>query len=473
MTGQPVTGQPIGRAALRALLRDCLLLWGVDGQARWDGGDLLLTTAGQQVTIRRAGAADRPVRWLLQAGDAARLRPCLSITGLLTALRAALDAPAARRLRIAARPGTRPDLACPLAAAAPAPTVPLPPRAGPPPVLVVTGFLGSGKTTLIQRMLRNPGYAGTAVIVNEFGAVGLDHALIEGGSEVLLLPSGCLCCAVQGDLVTTLLDLYARREAGTAAFDRVVIETSGLADPAPILHTLMTDFRLARHYSIAGVLTLVDAVHGATTLPAHVEARRQLALASRILFTKTDAAEAGSALRGAVAALNADAPRTGVVFGAVLPDWLFAPGPVPGHDPRRHDSLGHDPARRPPAAQHTDGIGSFVLDLDTPVPAVALTLLLQALAEHAGDRLLRAKGLVQVAERPGQPALVQGVQHVFEVPVWLDRWPGLDPRTRLVFIAEAVPVHFPGRLLQAITAEVLDTAAPTHPGRPAPASRRP
>ncbi len=218
----------------------------------------------------------------------------------------------------------------------------------------------------------------------------------------------------------------------------------------------MTDARLARHYTLAGVLTLVDGVHGVTTLPGHVEARRQVALASRILFTKTDVAGAGPELCDAVAALNADAPRTGAAFGAVPPDWLFAPGLA----------LGQHPARHPPAAQHTGGIGSFVLALNALVPAVALTLLLQALAEHAGDRLLRVKGLVQVAERPAQPALVQGVQHVFEVPVWLDRWPDLDHGTRLAFIAEAVPPQFPGRLLQAITAEVLDTAARIPPPRP-------
>ena len=439
-----MTDQPVAPAALRALLQDCLLLWGADGRASWDGDDLLLTAAGRRVAVRRTGVANRPVRWFLRAGDAARLRPCLSITGLLAAVRAALDIPAATRLRIAAQPGIRSAPAC-----LPIPAVPAPIGARPP-VLVVTGFLGSGKTTLIQRMLRNPGYTGTAVIVNEFGAVGLDHALIEGGSEVLLLPSGCLCCAVQGDLVTTLLDLHARRTANAVAFDRVVIETSGLADPAPILHTLMTDARLARHYTVAGVLTLVDAVHGATTLPAHVEARRQVTLASRILFTKTDVAAAGPELYDAVAALNADAPRAIAAFGAVPSDWLFAPGPAMAKP---------DPARHPPTAQHTDGIGSFVLALDTPVPAVALTLLLQALAEHAGDRLLRVKGLVHVAERPAQPALVQGVQHVFEAPIWLDRWPDLDHGTRLVFIAEAVPPHFPGRLLQAIIGEVLDTAA--------------
>ncbi len=416
------------RDALRSLLNDCLLLWGVPAQATWED-DLL--AVGQGVAVRPATAAEQPMRWMLRRADG-RWRPAWSITGLLSAVRTALGVLPAARLRIAVVPdGTAP--------ATVVPAVDDPDRL---PVLVVTGFLGSGKTTMIQRLLRDPAYAGTAVIVNEFGAVALDHDLLESSNEVLLLPSGCLCCAVLGDLATTLLDLLGRRAAGSVAFDRVVIETSGLADPAPILHALMTDRRLARAYAVAGVAALVDAVHGAATLPAHVEAQRQAALASRIVVTKTDAAAPEAAL-AAARGLNPGAPWMAAAQGAVPPDWLFAPAPIllPGDAP---------------AGRHTDGIGSFDLTLDIPVPGVALTLLLQALAEQAGDRLLRVKGLVQVAELPDTPLLVQGVQHVFDPPVKLARWPDADRRTRLVFIAAGVPPHFPARLLAAITAEVDD-----------------
>src|SRR5580698_131024 len=165
------------------------------------------------------------------------------------------------------------------------------------PVSIVTGFLGSGKTTLIGRVLRDPAFARTAVIVNEFGEIGLDHELIASSDETLLaLTTGCLCCAVRSDLVATLLDLRTRREAGEIAFDRVLIETSGLADPAPILHALMTDRDIARHHVIDGIVTVVDALHGVTALARHPEARRQVALADRLLLSKTDLAEPSVAL---------------------------------------------------------------------------------------------------------------------------------------------------------------------------------
>jgi G3E family GTPase/ABC-type branched-subunit amino acid transport system substrate-binding protein len=440
-----VTGEPISRALLRSLLTDCLLLWGVDGRADWGGDALLLTTAaGQGAMVRPTTAAEHPARWMLcQPGG--RWRPSLSITGLLSALRSALGVPAASRMRIAPESGVAlPVLPTVTSAAADPSRLP---------VLIVTGFLGSGKTTLIQRLLRDPAYAGTAVIVNEFGAVALDHALLESSNEVLLLPSGCLCCAVLGDLATTLLDLYQRRAAGSVAFDRVVIETSGLADPVPILHALMTDVRLAHAYAVTGVVTLVDAVHGAATLPVHIEARRQVALASRIVVTKADVACVGADIIEAVAALNPGAPWTSAAQGVVPPAWLFAPAPVA---PPATASVG----------QHTNGIASFDLTLDAPVPAVALTLLLQALAEQAGDRLLRVKGLVRVAEWPDAPLLVQGVQHVFDAPVLLERWPDANRCTQLVFIAADVPRHFPARLLEAITTEVHDAIPEqSRPGR--------
>jgi G3E family GTPase len=361
------------------------------------------------------------------------------------------------------------------------------------PVSIVTGFLGSGKTTLIARLLRNPAFARTAVIVNEFGEIGLDHELIAASDESLLtLTTGCLCCAVRADLLATLLDLRARRDAGDIAYDRVLIETSGLADPAPILQALMNDRDVARDHAIDTMVTLVDAVHGDVALDRQVEARRQVALADRLLLTKTDVAGPADALCARLAALNPGAPLVTAISGDIAPDVVFTagdPAAVAGLDPsHRHCEERSDEAipgrgarfgrllrfarndsggERAPApspflrAAHSDGIATFSLVREDPLPALALTLWLEALAEHCGDRLLRMKGLVGIAEMPGQPAVIHGVRHVFAAPVWLDRWPGDDRRTRIVFITESVPRHFPARLLAAIEAEVADETSRT------------
>jgi len=433
--GHVIPGHVIPPALLRDLLRDSLALWGVAGEAGWDGDALRVAAAGRSFLVRAAGEADRPARWLL--ADAAAPdrppRPALSVTGLLGALRGRLVAPApVRRLRIAPRaeaPAVPPGAA---AAADPGLT----------PVLLVTGFLGSGKTTLVARMLRDPALSRTAVIVNEFGAVGIDHDLLAAGSDgPVRLATGCLCCAVRGSLAATLLDLDRRRRDGEAPFERVVIETSGLADPAPILHELMTDADVAARFRPDGVVTLVDAVHGEASLAAHPEARQQAALADRLIITKTDLAAPSPALRGALAALNPDAPVMEAARGDVPPDRLFGGG--------RPRPL---PARA--AAAHTDGIGHVVLSPADPVPGAALALFLRALAELAAGRLLRAKGFVRVAERPDRPALIQGVGHVFEPPEWPDAPPGGEAETRLVLIAAGMPPRWPGRLLAAISAEV-------------------
>jgi G3E family GTPase len=308
------------------------------------------------------------------------------------------------------------------------------------PVSVVTGFLGSGKTTLIGRLLVDPRYAKTAVIVNEFGEIGLDHDLIAGGDETLLqLTTGCLCCAVRSDLVATLLDLRRRREAGEIEFARVLIETSGLADPAPILHALMTDAAVGEAFAIGAVVTLVDALLGERTLGRHPEARRQVALADRVVLTKIDLAPVPPSLQAAIAALNATAL---VDEGGFEPAALF----VAGLRMPRADAV----------AQHTGGVETTVVLRAAPVPAAALTLWLQALAEHCGERLLRMKGLVEVAEAPGRPAVIHGVQHVFAPVDWLERWPSADQRSRIVVIGQGIPRHFPARLLDAIVAEVQD-----------------
>jgi len=340
------------------------------------------------------------------------------------------------------------------------------------PVSIVTGFLGSGKTTLIARLLRNPAFARTAVIVNEFGEIGLDHELIAASDEQLLtLSTGCLCCAVRADLLATLLDLRARRDAGDVAYDRVLIETSGLADPTPILQALMTDRDVAQHHAMDTLLTLIDAQHGEVTLDGHPEARRQAALADRLLLTKTDVVDQTDTLRMRLAALNPGAPLRSAVAGDIAPDILFAGIDTDARLKRLATLTGAPasqriatlrvpgvPIRRAPfpPAIHSDGITTFSLVRDRPLPALALTLWLEALVEHCGERLLRMKGLVDVAEMPGRPALLHGVRHVFAPPDWLDRWPSDDRRTRVVFIGEAIPQHFPTRLLDAIEAEVVD-----------------
>jgi G3E family GTPase len=318
------------------------------------------------------------------------------------------------------------------------------------PVAIVTGFLGSGKTTLISRILRDPAFARTAVIVNEFGEIGLDHELIASSDETLMaLTTGCLCCAVRSDLVATLLDLQRRREAGEIGYERVLIETSGLADPAPILHALMTDRDTAQQHAIDGLVTVVDAVHGEATLDRHPEARRQVALADTLLLSKTDLAAPGEPLYARLAALNHDAPPRDA--RNVAPPDLFT-----GTNVAARFAASPAPAPRNPfaRAQHTDGIETFVLQRDRPVPALALTLLLEALAEHCGARLLRLKGLVSIEEMPGQPAVIHAVQHIVSPPQFLDRWPSDDRSMRMVFIVQGVPRHFPLRLLDAIEQEV-------------------
>jgi G3E family GTPase len=329
------------------------------------------------------------------------------------------------------------------------------------PVAIVTGFLGSGKTTLISRILRDPGFARTAVIVNEFGEIGLDHELIASSDETLLaLTTGCLCCAVRSDLVATLLDLQRRRDAQEIEYDRVLIETSGLADPAPILHALMTDADLARQHFVDGIVAVVDALHGEATLDHHTEARRQAALADTLLLSKTDVAGATTALRARLAALNPGAAQHSA--GDVVPTDLFTGTNVAARLPTVPDQPARNPFSR---AQHTDGIETGVLQRDHPIPALALTLLLEVLAEHCGARLLRVKGLMRIEEMPDRPALIHGVQHVFAPPEFLDRWPSADHSTRLVFITQGMPRYFPARLLDAIEHEVREEMEQSRPLR--------
>lgn len=316
------------------------------------------------------------------------------------------------------------------------------------PVSIVTGFLGSGKTTLIKRILRDPAFGRTAVIVNEFGEVGLDHDLVASGDDTLVtLNTGCLCCAVQTDLARTLMDLFQRRETGLVAYDRVLIETSGLSDPAPILQSIMTDSAVSAAYSVAAVVTLVDAVHGEQTLLEHGEARFQVALADTLLIGKTDLREASVGLVAALDGLNLRGPRMKV--SEADPFTLFSSQNSIDF-PDRVAGLSRQ-------AGHGD-VEAFTVIREAPLPALALTLLLQSLAEHCGSRLLRFKGIVAIEEMPGRPAVIHGVRHVVTPPEFLERWPSGDERTRIVFIGIGIPPYFVSRLLDAIEEEVREAA---------------
>jgi G3E family GTPase len=293
------------------------------------------------------------------------------------------------------------------------------------PVTVLTGFLGAGKTTLLNRMLRSPAFAATAVLVNEVGSVGIDHLLVEQlAEEVALLEGGCLCCTVRGDLARALVDLAARIEAGQE-IRRVVIETTGLADPGPILQTLASDRRVLRHFALDGVVTLVDAVAGMATLDAQPEAVRQVAMADRLVVSKTDLASSASvaALTARLRALN---PVARLVDAAALD-----PAALPGG---ATDGL-HPGASLPdPATPHTRAIETLTLEYDTPLPWGAVSAWLGMLALTRGDSLLRVKGLLNVAGED-RPVVVHGVQHMFHPPVMLAAWPGAhDRKSRLVFV---------------------------------------
>jgi G3E family GTPase len=313
------------------------------------------------------------------------------------------------------------------------------------PVCVITGFLGSGKTTLLSRLLRDPAFERTAVIINEFGAVGLDHLLVESSDEqILLLEGGCVCCTVRGDLVRTAGDLLARRAAGTLPpFERIVIETTGLADPAPILHALMTDRDVGERLRLESVIATVDAAAGAATLDAHPQSVKQAALADCLVVTKSDLADpAANGLAARLEALNPAAPKIAAVHGAVDARLLFQTRRAfPENGDSHHLS-------------HHDDIATFCLRREKPLHAVTLALFLQVVAEHCGPRLLRLKGLVDVLESPGRPAVIHGVQHVFHPPAWLDAWPDEDRGTRIVVISQGLDRRWLEDLLEVLDNEV-------------------
>ncbi|MGI9515086.1 MAG: CobW family GTP-binding protein [Anderseniella sp.] len=368
------------------------------------------------------------------------------------------------------------------------------------PVSVLTGFLGAGKTTLLNRLLKDPALSNAAVIINEFGEIGLDHLLVEtADSNVFEMSSGCLCCTIRGDLVDTLVDLMERRDAGTIkAFDRVIIETTGLADPAPVLQTLMSHTELLQRYRLDGVVTVVDAVNGPPTLDQHDEAVRQVAVADKLVLSKADllsGSDGEDALHEVIARLHKLAPAARILTthneeasaerlfdvaatdGEARPDqirrWLGAdafeaparagrrrsrrgaaeaPGTharAAGHD--HSHNHGHDHGHSHDVNRHDEHISSFSIATDKAIGPMQFELFLELLQSYHGPNLLRMKGIVKLADDETRPVVVHGVQHVLHPPERLERWPDSDHRTRLVFITRDIRRDELDGLLKAFT----------------------
>ncbi len=336
------------------------------------------------------------------------------------------------------------------------------------PVTLLTGFLGSGKTTLLNNLLGSPALKDCAVLINEFGETAIDHLLVRKISdEMVVLDSGCLCCSVLGDLITSMRDLFRKRVMGEVPqFRRVLIETSGLADPAPIIHTLMSDPFLAARYRLDGVICTIDAVNGERTLDANRESVKQAAVADRLLITKTDLADGATiaALEGRLAVLNPTARRLTVSHGvadpadlldcglfdgsAKIPDvrrWLndealCDPG-CDDHSHHHHDHHHHHPER------HDNHVSSFVLTFDEPLSWEPFATAIEVLLSLRGENLLRVKGILNIQESE-TPLVIHGVQHLFHPPVTLPAWPDEDRRSRIVFITRDLSRKAVAQLLE-------------------------
>lgn len=327
------------------------------------------------------------------------------------------------------------------------------------PVTIVTGFLGSGKTTLMNAALRDPAMRGALVIINEFGEVALDHALVTSSSDsIVVLENGCLCCTVFGDLIGTLNNLYHRRAAGEIdAFDRVVIETSGLADPTSIVQAFLSDPTLEGLFRLGGVVTVVDAINLPSTLEHHDEATRQIALADHIVLTKLDVpppaerAALEDRIRAKLATINRVAPVRIAGESESLASLLIWDGHDPGRgaaeaaswlaqgaaDDQADCGAGGQPHHHHHHHSHIE-IGSLSYIRDEPLPRLALQLLLEGIERNLGSSLLRLKAIVTVEGEDGGPAVIQGAQHLLHNLSWLEGWPFPDRKSRFVLIAAGI-----------------------------------
>ncbi|WP_282611364.1 GTP-binding protein [Pelagibius sp. Alg239-R121] len=327
------------------------------------------------------------------------------------------------------------------------------------PISVLTGFLGSGKTTILNYLIQQPALSRALVLINEFGEIGLDHDLVAHSKDdvVIEMSSGCLCCTIRSDLVNTLRSLFLRRVRGEISeFDRVVIETTGLADPVPILHTIMTDPLIAARYRLDGVITAVDAATGQQTLDRQIESVKQVAVADRLLITKTDLIDfdALHKLQNRLRILNPAAPRIITEKGAVEPTSLFDAGLYNPKtksldvqtwlnaeayaEPHEHETsdYGHS-HQHSDVNRHDAHIKAVCLTIDEPIHSDALDHWLEALLLLRGADFLRIKGLINVVDLDG-PVVIHGVQHIFHPAVALKEWPSEDRSSRIVFITRDI-----------------------------------
>jgi G3E family GTPase len=315
------------------------------------------------------------------------------------------------------------------------------------PVTVLTGFLGAGKTTLLNHLLRQPELARAAVLVNEFGDIGLDHLLVEKlDDSTVLLNAGCLCCTVRGDLARVLREMLPR--ARRDEISRIVIETTGLADPVPILATLMTDPVASAAYRLDGIVTVVDAVNGATHLDTQDEAVRQVAVADRIVISKADLEDAAP-LRDRLLALNPAAPIADAAHGVVDPGFILHAGlfdpaaknpDVAGWlNAAAYEAAGDHHHHHHDRNRHDDRIRAFCITLEDPLDWPALAMWLEMLVASRGENLLRVKGILNL-QGHDRPVAIHAVRHLMHKPVKLAAWPDGDPRTsRMVFITRDLP----------------------------------
>jgi G3E family GTPase len=342
------------------------------------------------------------------------------------------------------------------------------------PVTLLTGFLGSGKTTLLNRLLQHPSMSETAVLINEFGAVSIDHLLVREASEnMIVMSNGCICCSVAGDMVTALRDLYFKRANNEIPmFKRVVIETTGLADPAPIMHTLIEMPLVAARYSLSGIVVTVDAAHGMKQFDQHFESVKQAAVADRIVITKTDlvARELTEKLRARIVALNPGAIIFEAVAGEINPDLLLDTGLYrPGAKTADVQKWLRAEAYRPLPAKtglfeqsekprHDERIRAFAVIMDAPVIWQNLVDALELITNMRGEQILRIKGIVNIVNE-STPRAIHAVQHTIYPAARLPQWPDADHRTRLVFITRDLDENFIRDTLKSFIGDAVEASA--------------